>query len=285
MDGEHGLTDQALVAARVEPIAIDVGRAGRDADRLQPVRRRKRRPTGTPDRAAYRARRRRRSSRSDRRRRRTRCRCARRRRRAVTMPKSRRSARAAQLGPLIVDLEVRVLALRDAERSQHARQRPASKRPLRFERRALGCAPRERDRQALAQAQRIDGARAPAIRPAIPVVVGEDRQEHQPAGETPERARARCRPDERRAARGRAGRARPGPSPACDSVSVPRCRRSGRSPAADARSRSARLARACLRRATPASRDHVIVGHRGVAMNADFGDGLDDWRGAWLDGA
>ena len=54
---------------------------------------------------------------------------------------------AAQLGPLIVHLEVRVLALRDAERSQHARQRPALKRPLRFERRAPGCAPRQRHRE------------------------------------------------------------------------------------------------------------------------------------------
>ena len=109
----------------------------------------------------------------------------------------------ADLRPLIVDLEMRILVLRDAKRSLHARQRSTVKCPLRFERRAPGGAPGQRDRQSLAKAQRVDRARARAIRPPIPIVVGQNRQEHQPAGEAWKGPGA-CRPVECRASRARA---------------------------------------------------------------------------------
>ena len=83
------------------------------------------------------------------------------------------------LDALIVELEVRVLALPDAEGGRDARERAGRERAFELERRAARPAPRQRHRQPLASPQQVDRADPSAVGEAIAVVVAEDRQEHQ----------------------------------------------------------------------------------------------------------
>ncbi len=91
---------------------------------------------------------------------------------------------------LVVDLEVRVLALRDAERRHDVAERPGLERAIALNRGAPRAAPGERDRQTLAHAQHPDRADAAAIGKPIAIVVVENREKHQLALEA---GPAKCR--------------------------------------------------------------------------------------------
>ena len=60
---------------------------------------------------------------------------------------------ALQLDALIVDLVMRVLAVPDPEAREHAADRPGLERALEFDRGASRSAPRQRDREPLADAE------------------------------------------------------------------------------------------------------------------------------------
>ena len=169
------------------------------------------------------------------------------------MLNSRRSARRVHVGPPIVDVEMRVLALRDAEGAGQPRQRAGLEGAVGLDRRAPGGAPRQRNRQPRALAERVDDGGPPAIGPPIAVVVVKDREEHQPAAQAAERRSAARRSARCRASRGRAARARLRPSPACGSACGPGPRRSGRCRAAASRSASVPPASSGAPTAMPAS--------------------------------
>jgi hypothetical protein len=93
----------------------------------------------------------------------------------------------------VVDQEMRILALLDAERRGGARQRTGLEGAIDVEPRRLGRAPRQRNRDSRAFAEDVHDARLRSVRPPIPIVVIEDREEHQPRAKLAEQARRLAR--------------------------------------------------------------------------------------------